>query len=177
QNARLTSQFSRAMKDTALFKVSPSFGPAMVMLCSLAQMTCAQPANNGTVVTFAGTGEKGFSGDAGPAVQAQLNDPTGIMRGPDGALYICDTANHRIRKVTRDGKITTIAGTGEKGYAGDGGPATAAKLNEPYEVRLDQSGNIFWVERLSHSVRKLDSKTGVISTIAGTGVSGFSGDG
>ena len=165
------------MKDTALPHVKTWLAPALVMLCSLAQMTCAQPAVSGTVLTFAGTGAKGLSGDGGPAVKAQLNDPSGIVRGPDGALYICDTANHRIRKVTRDGNITTVAGTGEAGWSGDGGPATAAKLNEPYEVRLDKAGNIFWVERLSHTVRKRDAKTGIISTIAGNGTAGFSGDG
>src|SRR6266576_1891470 len=165
------------MKDAALPHVKSWFAPALVMLCSLAQMTCAQPAVNGTVVTFAGAGTKGFSGDNSPAIQAQLNDPAGIVRGPDGALYICDTANHRIRKVTPDGKITTIAGTGEPGWSGDGGPAAAAKLNEPYEVRLDAAGNLFWVERLSHTVRRRDAKTGIVSTVAGNGTAGFSGDG
>jgi DNA-binding beta-propeller fold protein YncE len=130
-----------------------------------------------TISTFAGTGVKGFSGDGGPAAAAQLADPNGIARGPDGALYICDTMNHRIRRVTRDGRITTVAGSGEKGFAGDGGPALAAKLNEPYEVRFDRSGNVCWVERLNHCVRRLDVKTGIISTVAGTGVAGFSGDG
>jgi streptogramin lyase len=130
-----------------------------------------------TISTLAGTGIKGFSDEGGPATEAQLNDPTGIARGPDGALYICDTGNHRIRKVTSDGRIVTIAGTGVAGWSGDGGPATSAKLNEPYEVRFDAAGNIFWVERLSHSVRKCDAKTGIISTIAGTGTAGFSGDG
>jgi streptogramin lyase len=129
------------------------------------------------ISNFAGTGVKGFSGDGGPANEAQLNDPTGISRGPDGALYICDAGNHRIRKVTPDGRIETIAGTGERGWSGDGGPATAAKLNEPYEVRVDAAGNVFWVERLSHTVRERDARTGVITTIAGTGVAGFSGDG
>lgn len=117
---------------------------------------------------------KAFSGDGGFATQAQLSDPTGISRGSDGALYICDTANHRIRKVSPDGKITTIAGTGEPGWSGDGGQATAAKLNEPYEVRSDAAGNLFWVERLSHSVRRRNAKTGFVSTIAGTGEAGFS---
>src|SRR5882672_8491660 len=165
------------MKDTPLFQVSTLFTPALATLCSLAQMTCAQPAAKATAATFAGTGAKGFSGDGGPATKAQLNDPTGIERGPDGTLYICDTANHRIRRVTPDGKISTVAGTGEAGWSGDSGPATAAKLNEPYEVRLDAAGNLFWVERLSHSVRKLEAKTGKVSTIAGTGAAGFSGDG
>src|SRR6186997_3355749 len=79
-----------------------------------------------TISTFAGTGVKGFSGDGGAASAAQLSDPNGIARGPDGALYICDTMNHRVRKVTRDGRITTVAGNGEKGYGGDGGPALSA---------------------------------------------------
>ena len=130
-----------------------------------------------TIQSFAGTGVKGFSGDNGPATHAQLDDPTGISRGPDGSLYICDTANHRIRKVSPDGKTTTVAGTGERGWSGDGGPATAARLNEPYEVRSDATGNIFWVERLSHTIRKRDVKTGIISTIAGTGEPSWSGDG
>src|SRR4030095_398255 len=112
------------MKNTAWLLARNGFVPALVTLCSLVQMTCAQPAVNATVVTFAGTGTKGFSGGGGPAVKAQLNDPTGIERGPDGTLYICDTANHRIRKVTRDGTIPTVAGTGEAGWSGDGGPAT-----------------------------------------------------
>jgi DNA-binding beta-propeller fold protein YncE len=79
--------------------------------------------------------------------------------------------------VTRDGRIVTVAGSGEKGFAGDGGPALAAKLNEPYEVRFDRAGNICWVERLNHLIRKLDVKTGIISTLAGNGTPGFSGDG
>ncbi len=134
-------------------------------------------ASAATIATFAGNGTKGFAGDNGAATAAELADPGGIARGPDGALYICDTANHRIRKVTRDGKIVTVAGTGEKGYSGDGGPATAAKLAEPYEVRFDRAGNVYWVERLSHSVRRLDPKSGLITTVAGNGTSGFSGDG
>jgi DNA-binding beta-propeller fold protein YncE len=127
--------------------------------------------------TVAGNGTKGFSGDGAVATAAQLSDPGGIARGPDGALYICDTANHRIRKVTPDGRITTVAGTGEAGWSGDGGPAIAAKLHEPYEVRFDRAGNIYWVERASYSVRRLDPKTGIIATIAGSGTAGFSGDG
>ncbi len=130
-----------------------------------------------TISTVAGNGTKGSAGDNGPGTSAQLADPGGIARGPDGALYICDTANHRIRRLARDGKITTFAGTGEKGYSGDGGPATAAKLSDPYEVRFDRAGHVYWVEKSSHSVRKVDPKTGTITTVAGTGRPGFSGDG
>ena len=131
------------------FGAIASFG--LILLVAEARASAAEQL---TIRNFAGTGVKGFSGDGGPATQAQLDFPTGIARGPDGALYICDTGNHRIRKVTADGKITTIAGTGEPGWSGDGGAATAAKLNEPYEVRFDAAGNVFWVERLSHSVRR-----------------------
>ena len=138
-------------------------------------LTASLPA--ATIQNFAGTGTKGFAGDGAPATSAQLADPGGLARGPDGALYFCDTANHRIRKVTPDGKISTIAGTGEKGFSGDGGLATSAKLSEPYEVRFDRAGNVYWVERLSHSVRRCHTLTGVITTIAGDGTSGFSGDG
>ena len=149
--------------------------PVAVLLALLA--SGASMSATPVIRTFAGNGTKGFSGDGGAATSAQLADPAGIARGPDGALYICDTANHRIRKVTPDGKIFTVAGTGEKGGSGDGGPATAAKLTEPYEVRFDRAGNIFWVERLTHSVRRVDAKTGIITTIAGNGTAGFSGDG
>ncbi|MDB6172368.1 MAG: pknD 5 [Chthoniobacteraceae bacterium] len=129
------------------------------------------------ISTVAGSGTKGFSGDSGAATQSQIAGPDGICSGSDGALYICDTENQRIRKVSPDGTMTTVAGNGTRGYSGDGGPATAASLNEPYEVRLDTAGNLFFVERLSHTVRRVDAKTGFISTVAGTGKAGFSGDG
>ncbi len=128
------------------------------------------------ITTFAGTGQAGYSGDGGPAAQARLDNPFGIVRGPDGALYVCDTNNHAIRRIARDGTIATIAGTGRRGYAGDGGPATKAELNEPYEVRFDPQGNLHFVERLSHTIRRVDRRTGIITTVAGTGQPGFSGD-
>ena len=129
------------------------------------------------VKTLAGTGAAGFSGDGGPAAAAQLNNPFGIARGPDGALYVCDMSNHRVRRVGSDGVITTVAGSGRAGYAGDGGPATAADLNEPYEVRFGPRGDMYFVEMMNHVVRKVDRATGVISTVAGNGKPGFSGDG
>ena len=129
------------------------------------------------IVTFAGTGQPGYSGDGGPATNAQLNNPYGIARGTDGSLYICDMENHVVRKVTRDGIISTVAGTGKRGYSGDGGLATRAELNEPYEVRFDKEGNIFFVEMRNGVVRRIDAKTKIISTVAGTGKAGFSGDG
>jgi streptogramin lyase len=129
------------------------------------------------IATFAGRGHAGYSGDGGPAADARLNNPYGIARGPDGGLYVCDMNNHVLRKVSPDGTISTIAGTGKRGYTGDGGPATRAQLNEPYEIRSDRKGNLFFVERLNHVVRRVNIKDRTISTVAGTGEKGFSGDG
>src|SRR5437868_4281648 len=123
---------------------------SLVVFALLARSVFAGPA----IADIAGIGVKGFSGEGGAATNAQLNFPTGIARGPDSAFYFCDTSNHRIRKINPDGTIHTVAGIGEKGWTGDGGPATSAKLNEPYEVRFDRAGNIFWVERLNHCVRR-----------------------
>lgn len=144
----------------------------LVLFCLTSSQTSAQ----WHIETFAGTRKAGYSGDGGAAKQAQLDQPFGIVRGKDGALYICDTNNHLIRRVDRKGIISTVAGTGKKGYSGDGGLATKAELNEPYEIRFDQHGNMFFVERLNHLVRRVDKKTKIISTIAGTGEAGFSGD-
>jgi len=130
-----------------------------------------------TIHTVAGTGQAGYSGDGGPATESQIKGPFGVLKGPDGALYICDTYNHVIRRVAPNGTITTVAGTGQKGYSGDGGPATRARLNEPYEVRFDAAGNMVFVEMKNHLVRQVDAQTGRIRTIAGTGKHGFSGDG
>ena len=100
------------------------------------------------------------------------------MIGRDGALYFCDLGNQRIRRLDPITKRTTdIAGTGVRGYAGDGGPATAASLNMPHEIAFDARGHMYIAERDNHVVRKVDAATGLISTLAGTGVAGFSGDG
>ena len=146
-------------------------------LAMAADSAWAQPAEVGSVSTLAGTGVKGFSGDAGPAAAAQLNNPYAVARGPDGALYICDVDNHRIRRLSAQGIITTFAGNGNKGYTGDGGPAAAAALNEPYEMAWDKLGNLVFVERMNHTVRRVDATSGHISTVAGNGTAGFSGDG
>ena len=130
------------------------------------------------VTTVAGTGEESYRGDGSSATQACLGNPFGIVVGPDDALYICEVSNHVIRRVDREtGEVSTVAGTGKKGYSGDGKPATQATLNEPYEVRFDAGGNMFFVEMQNAIVRRVDAKTGLISTVAGTGSHGFSGDG
>jgi streptogramin lyase len=126
---------------------------------------------------IAGTGVVGLSGDGGPAPKAEINQPFGVIRAADGAIYFCDTGNHCVRKIAADGTITTVAGNGKAGYSGDGGPAVQASMKEPYEIRFDRSGNLFVVERLNHVVRKIDAKTQTISTVAGNGKAGFGGDG
>ncbi len=145
-------------------------------------MTCMLVASSSTlfaqqVSTFAGTGVKGFSGDGGPAAKAQLANPFAVARGPDGTIYVCDVDNHRIRRIDQSGIITTFAGSGKKGFDGDGGPATEASLNEPYEMAWDSEGNLYFVERMNHTVRRVSAKDRTISTVAGTGTAGFSGDG
>jgi streptogramin lyase len=129
-----------------------------------------------SIVTVAGTGLPGYSGDGGPAARAQLANPYGLTRGPDGALYFCEVDNHVIRRMARDGTITTVAGNGTRGWSGDDGPALRAQLNEPYEIRFDHDGNLFFVEMKNHLVRRVDAKTRIISTVAGTGRAGLSGD-
>jgi len=130
------------------------------------------------IATAVGTGEKGFAGDGGPAQAALLNGPFDVAFDAAGNLYFSDTFNCRIRRVdARSGTISTIAGNGDKGYAGDGGPATAAALNEPYGIVLDRAGNIFVADRLNRRVRRIDAATGIITTTAGTGEAAYGGDG
>jgi sugar lactone lactonase YvrE len=132
----------------------------------------------GEVHTIAGTGNGKRSGDGGPATQAGIGGPFGLTIGPDGALYVCETENHCVRRIDlKTDTITTVAGSGQKGYSGDGGPAIEARCNEPYEVRFDAAGNMYFVEMRNHIVRRVDAKSHAISTIAGNGKAGFSGDG
>jgi len=124
-----------------------------------------------SVTTILGTGVAGYS-------DAQVNNPYGIIFGPDGALYFCDLDNQRIRRFDpKTRTVTTIAGSGEKGYKGDGGPATQAALNMPHEIQFDRAGNLYIAERDNHVIRKVEAKSRIISTVAGTGVAGFDGDG
>ncbi len=129
------------------------------------------------VTTVAGTSTDGYSGDNGPADRAAVSQPFGIVIGPDKAMYICQVGSHVIRRVDpKTNVITTVAGNGQKGNSGNGGPATAAALNEPYEVRFDKDGNMFFVEMQNHIVRKVNAATGIIELVAGNGAKGFSGD-
>jgi streptogramin lyase len=131
-----------------------------------------------TISTFAGTGMPGNAGDGGPAALAQLRDPFDVALDRAGNLYFSDTSNHSIRRIdVRTGVISTIAGSGRKGFSGDGGPATQATMNEPYGLALDTDGHLFIVDRLNARVRLVDGKSGIIRTVAGTGQPGYSGDG
>ncbi|MGH9846054.1 MAG: hypothetical protein ACREEM_45720, partial [Blastocatellia bacterium] len=133
----------------------------------------------GVITAFAGTGIIGSSGDGGPAVDATLNFPNVAIVDKDDNVYISDQLTHRIRKVAPDGKISTIAGTGEGfgGFGGDGGPATAAQLSGQVGLALDKDGNLFIADRLNFRIRRIDARTGVITTVAGTGLIGNGGDG
>ncbi len=136
---------------------------------------------SGRVRTIAGTGVAGYEpeGPGGlPGTSTPVDNPYGLVVGPDGALYFCEVDTGRTRKLDLgSGRLTTIAGNGAKAYAGDGGPALQASFSAPHEVRFDARGNLFVVERDAHVVRRIDGATRVVSTVAGTGEAGFSGDG
>ncbi len=142
------------------------------LLCLSALMFIAQsPSPAATVTTLIGTGQAGFS-------DTEVNNPYGLAIGPDGGLYFCDLGNSRIRKIDlASRRVTTVAGNGQKAYKGDGGPAVDASLSAPHELLFDAKGDLYIAERDNHVIRKVDMKTGMISTVAGTGVRGFSGDG
>lgn len=162
------------MRNMSLPKLIAPFACALLLVLPSAH---SQAAGKSTIATVAGTGAKGYTGDGGAATSAQVDNPYGLTRGPDGAFYVCEVGNHVIRRIAPDGKISTVVGTGKKGYSGDGGPAAKAELNEPYEIRFDKAGNMFFVEMKNNLVRRVDAKTKTISTVAGNGKPGFSGDG
>jgi len=147
-----------------------------IALCALS--ISIRTAAAGTIETVAGIGKAGYSGDGGAATRAALDQPFGVVIGPDRALWICDTNNHVIRRLDRTtGIIETVVGSGHRGGDGDGQPAREAHLNEPYELRFHPDGDLYWVERLNHCVRRLDHETGRVHRVAGIGEPGFSGDG
>lgn len=141
------------------------------------QQTAAVPRYR--IETIAGNGNPGDTpAGAQPAREVPVDLPFGVEYGPDGALYITAVGSHRVLRLDRDtGLLTSVAGTGKPGYAGDGGPAAAAQLNEPYEVRFDSQGNMLILDMRSHVLRRVDAQSGVISTLAGDGTLGDQGDG
>jgi hypothetical protein len=130
----------------------------------------------GIITTVAGNGINGFSGDGGAATNAMLNSPYGVTVDANGNLFIGDFANNRIRKVNANGMITTVAGNGSSGYFGDGGPATNAGLHGPIGVASDAFGNLFIGDYFNNCIRKVDS-SGIITSVAGNGTGGYSGNG
>jgi sugar lactone lactonase YvrE len=133
-------------------------------------------ATNGIITTVAGNGTEGYSGDGGQATNAELRNPTALAIDSFGNLFIADTGNHSIRKVATDGIITTVAGIGTPGYYGDTGPATKAQLTSPEGLTLDATGNLYIADTFNHRIRKV-AIDGNITTIAGNGSPGYSGDG
>jgi hypothetical protein len=132
--------------------------------------------NDGQITRIAGTGVPEFSGDGGPAVEASLSLPYDVRLDSQGSVYIADYGNNRIRKVTRDGIIQTVAGTGDPGYSGDGGLATDARLNGPYGIFVDDKDTLLIADTYNHVVRRVNNE-GIITTIIGSGRQGYSGDG
>ncbi len=131
---------------------------------------------SGIMTTFAGTGEKVHTGDGGPASEAGLLGPRAICADSNGVIYLCEREGNTLRKIDTNGIITTICGTGEKGYTGDGGPAINATFNGPKAIRCDRDGNVLIVDTENHSIRKFDASTGIVTTVAG-GHNGPEGDG
>jgi sugar lactone lactonase YvrE len=132
--------------------------------------------SSGVITTVAGNGERGFSGDGGPATSGSLNFPCGVALGAAGNMYIADYYNNRTREVSTSGTINTVAGTGAPQFYGDGGPATSASLHGPKGVALDGAGNLYIADYFNNRIRKV-GLSGIISTVAGNGTQGFSGDG
>jgi len=159
-------------------------GPTDVYISSTRALYVADRSNHrvrridpdGIITTIAGTGWPGFSGDGGPAVKAALNEPYGVTLDHVGNIFIADSGNHSIRRVSADGTITTVAGTGEAGFSGDGDHATRARLNNPSAIFVTAQNDIFITDEHNHRIRKI-SPSGIIQTIAGNGIAGYSGDG
>lgn len=151
---------------------------ALMVTLSLAGFgvtSSSQSAQDLTIYTIAGTGVAGFNGDNRPAVEAHLNAPAAVAVDAQGNIYIADVRNHRIRRIDLHGIITTVAGTGQPGYSGDGGLATNAQLNQPLGIALDSKGNLLIADTLNGRIRRVDA-AGIITTVAGDGSEGFGGD-
>ncbi|MCY4367570.1 MAG: hypothetical protein OXE17_15300 [Chloroflexi bacterium] len=132
----------------------------------------------GIIQTILGNGEEGWHGDGGPALQAACQLPYACEFDSHGNMIVCMGRQNRIRRMdAQTGIITLVAGTGEGSYSGDGGPALESTLNQPYGLAIDRNDDIYFAQRFDPAVRKIDGRTGLISTIAGTGQFGYSGDG
>lgn len=150
-----------------------------IVVAIIMALMCRRNVTASEIVTIAGSGVQGYSGDKGPALKAELDQPFGLEIAPDGMLYFCDFGNHVVRRLDLNtGLIITVAGTGRKyGYSGDGDLATKAQFHEPHEIRFDRDGTYYVSDTRSCAIRRVDGKSGVITTVAGTGQEGFGGDG
>ena len=136
------------------------------------------PAEKGIIRTVLGNGLEGWHGDGGPALDTACQTPYACEFDPQGNMIVCMGRHHRIRRVdAQTGIVTLICGNGEPGYFGDGGPAVDAVINQPYGLAIDANGDMYFAQRFDPAVRKIDGRTGIISTVAGTGEFGYSGDG
>lgn len=160
--------------DTISYTVTNACGS--VVATKVVTVTASSGTSCSIITTIAGNGTLGYSGDGGPATGAQMHYPYSVCRDGIGNIYISDWQNNRIRKVDTFGVITTIAGTSAAGFSGDGGSATAAQLNGPTGINIDNAGNLYVSDRNNHRIRKINT-SGIITTIAGNGTLGFSGDG
>ena len=132
----------------------------------------------GKIQTVVGTGEEGYAGDGGPALEALIGEAYGCAFDTGDNLYICDGRTHTVRRIDKNTQvITTVAGTGEAGYSGDGGPATEATMDNLYSLTVDTNGDIYIVDRFNAAIRKVEAASGIITTVAGTGEPGYGGDG
>ncbi len=164
-NCRVLWQRVAALLFLANFFSGPS---------AFAQAPVISLSPGGTIHTVAGTGQAAFSGDNAAATSATLALPFGMTADGSGNIFIADTNNHRVRRIDTSGNITTVAGNGQQGFTGDGGPATSAALNQPSAVALDAADNLYIADSSNHRIRKVSN--GTITTLAGNGTAGFSGD-
>ena len=156
----------------------PRFLSQLTAPCLLFLIIGCSSSGSGDVVTVAGSGRAGSGGDGGPALDAQFNTIWGVAVDSHGNLYISDAGDQVVRKVTvSTGVITTVVGTGAYGYSGDGGLAAKAELHNPFGIVMDPADNLYIADRGNNVIRKVDASTGIISTVAGNGLPGFTGDG
>ncbi len=163
-------------------KAQPNWVPFMrsTFLAALSVAVMASPLRveaAWVTQTLVGDGNPGFVANFGPAREAQIDNPFGVLRGPDGALWFTEYGGQRVRRLLKDGSLATVVGDGKRGLLGNGGAALSASLNMPHEIRFDPFGDLYIADMGNHVVRKVEMKTGKISTLAGTGLPKFGGDG